>query len=239
MLSFEPHPLMISYYYPLAVAILYDRKELLKLLLEAGADAKCSGLAYKGSEFEVSPLHIAVLNNRVDMISELITAGADVNGLWCSHKTPLHVAVDENSIEMIRILLAANADLKIDTSTIIDYSAKLGRLAIVKILVEEAHVSVEDFVSSGLYTPLHSAVMGDQIDVARYLIGQAQDPDFYLGLKAWNGQTAYDLAREFSGQEMQKYLLSLGATVTSLTRFDEMRLISGRATVEGPELSMQ
>ena len=78
--------------------------ELLRLLVEAGADAK------SGNDYEVTPLGEAARTGRLEMCQILLKAGADPN--TAPGGFPLiYGPVNENHLEVVRLLIANGAKL--------------------------------------------------------------------------------------------------------------------------------
>ena len=90
---------------PLTFSARYGNIQIIKMLLEAGADPNFGS--------HQRPLSEAVLHKRDnDVVKVLIEAGADINYIdqYSSLPTVLHIAVRDNRIELIKILLAAGAN---------------------------------------------------------------------------------------------------------------------------------
>ncbi|MCC5640463.1 ankyrin repeat domain-containing protein [Nostoc sp. CHAB 5844] len=116
---------------PLIQAINLHQIEVIKLLIEVGADVHLYqyiqttplGLATSWGNNEIvqlllqaganpdlggidnPPLHRAVLIERIDIIQTLIEAGASLNHLNASHFTPLMVAANNGKIEIVKLLV--------------------------------------------------------------------------------------------------------------------------------------
>ena len=87
---------------PLMLAIKLRRADIVKLLLEAGADL------YKSTYIEDTPLSFATSKGSLEIVKLLLQAGANPNqgGLVC----PLHRAVVGEYSDVVRILIEAGAD---------------------------------------------------------------------------------------------------------------------------------
>ncbi len=96
-------------FFPLGLAAFFKRPEVMKVLLENGADPH---LATRPAGF--TPLHSAVADDQgtevKDMVRWLLDAGADPNARSATDGTPLHTAAFTGNLEVIRMLLAAGAD---------------------------------------------------------------------------------------------------------------------------------
>ncbi|KAL4230418.1 B-cell lymphoma 3 protein [Mactra antiquata] len=90
----EPHKT------PLIVAILEGKREMVKLLLEAGADVNTK------DEEQYSALYHAVNNNLIDIVELLL----DYKPTLCTDETyrnPLYIACQHNRIQVMKLILSA------------------------------------------------------------------------------------------------------------------------------------
>ncbi|XP_018587758.2 B-cell lymphoma 3 protein homolog [Scleropages formosus] len=90
---------------PLHLAVQKGDKELVRLLLDSGADI--DAVDFKSGR---SPLIHAVENNNMEMISMLIESGVNVNAQSYSGNTALHSACGRGQVEAVRVLLRNGAD---------------------------------------------------------------------------------------------------------------------------------
>lgn len=92
---------------PLHQAILRRRPEIVRLLLERGADPRMPDGSSR------SPLQMAVERGDLIVVEALLRAGAEVNGRDKAGWTPLHHAGAKNQLEIARRLIAGGADARI------------------------------------------------------------------------------------------------------------------------------
>ncbi|XP_024002726.1 B-cell lymphoma 3 protein homolog isoform X1 [Salvelinus sp. IW2-2015] len=90
---------------PLHLAVQGGHKELVRMLLDAGADINAMDI--KSGH---SPLIHAVENNNMDMVHFLIENDCNVNGQSYSGNTALHCACGRGQVDTARLLLKNRAD---------------------------------------------------------------------------------------------------------------------------------
>jgi ankyrin repeat protein len=86
---------------PLALAAESGQEEIVRTLLDAGADPNVGGAT--------SPLEAAVVEGHVAIVQALIEAGADVNQAVEDGFTPLMTAATTGDVELVELLLDAGA----------------------------------------------------------------------------------------------------------------------------------
>jgi uncharacterized protein len=93
---------------PLHLAAHFGHIEIVRLLLEQGADVQVKS----GNNMANTPLHAAAANmkNRQEMISLLLSHGADINEKQSGGWTILHQAAQHNDPEMIAYFVEKGAD---------------------------------------------------------------------------------------------------------------------------------
>ncbi|KRX95030.1 Tankyrase-1, partial [Trichinella pseudospiralis] len=177
---------------PLHFAAGYNRLEVVKFLVQAGADIQAKD---KGG---LVPLHNACSYGHYEVTEFLVQQGADVNATDLWKFTPLHEAAAKGKFDICKLLLANGADktrtnrdghtpldlikdnenddvadLLRGDSAILD-AAKTGSLEKVKKLVTAENVSCRDGQGRNS-TPLHLAAGYNNYDVAEYLINMGAD----------------------------------------------------------------
>lgn len=117
---------------PLGAAVLEGDINIVRMLLEAGADPNPSVW------YETPVLVEAVRKGQVEIVQVLIAAGANVNrGV---DELPLHTAAEEGHVEIVRLLLEAGANVEgheEDGWTALMDASSAGHLSIVQLLVEQ------------------------------------------------------------------------------------------------------
>jgi ankyrin repeat protein len=97
-------------------AVKYDRREIVKLLLDRGYDADLRRAARVPGYQNGTPLFAAATWGRVEMAELLISRGAKVNAKAGHGYTALHDAVTFNQPEMVELLLKHGADINAKTA---------------------------------------------------------------------------------------------------------------------------
>jgi hypothetical protein len=98
----------IEPYTALQTAAAWQSPEVVKLLIDAGADVdKCN------VDYGTPPLHLAAENGGAMIAMLLIKAGAEVNLADMEGKTPLWFAVDSHNMQMVSMLVRSGAHVDI------------------------------------------------------------------------------------------------------------------------------
>lgn len=100
----------------LQFAVHMNDVNMVRLLLNAGADADIRNTNQSEDEEDVTPLHVAAGDKRMDIARLLVASGADVNAPDEGRATPLHHAANTGNIEMVLWLIqnGANVDAEDD-----------------------------------------------------------------------------------------------------------------------------
>ncbi|KYQ92184.1 ankyrin repeat-containing protein [Tieghemostelium lacteum] len=165
---------------PIHVAVLKNNMDLLKMLLESGADVN----AYKkdGS----TSLHIAAISGNAEAARVLLKNGANIMTANRFGSTPIHEACIKCQPEVVEVLLQhekALVNLKDkDGSSPLHLACNLsqsnvqGNISVVKVLLSHgANINEQD---NGCATPLHIlACIGDKaIEVTKLLLHNGANP---------------------------------------------------------------
>ncbi len=89
---------------PVGTAILYDKTEILRLLLERGVDPNCA------DDEGDTPLHAAARAGGADLVRTFLASGADVSLQDDEGRTALALAASQGHVDVTRLLLDAGAD---------------------------------------------------------------------------------------------------------------------------------
>jgi len=188
--------------FPLEMAAQTGQVEIVRFLLERGADVKMS----RGG---ATALHMAALyGGKTELITLLLENGADINARTGDGATPLNFAVIGKQREIAELLLDRRAEINLekqDFSQLLHVSASggIGRIADIA-LKNEVDFS---FRTEKGNTLLHSAAEGGLVGIAELLLSKG------LNIEAANvyGQTPLHLAARGGHKQIVELLLGKGA----------------------------
>jgi ankyrin repeat protein len=126
----------------------------------------------------------------------LIENGADVNAVSIAHMTPLLYALIDEHYELAEFLIESGADVNIKEAsgvTVLGVSIVTMNKEMYKIIIPKCDVeTVNLFI--GEHTPLHRAVIEQDLELVKLLIDQGADPTIRSRPRTPPGATAYDYA---------------------------------------------
>ncbi len=187
---------------PLIYACLKSARDLVKLLLDNGADA---GL---GNQKNRMPIHFAADAGNFQIISMLAEAGADVNCTDNNGITPLMLLAENGKTDAaLKLLQNPEIDISIKDNggrMAIDYATSAGLKELVKAL-SEAEGSHADTYGN---TTLHHACWNEQSEVVKILL--EKDPDS-VNKPNDDGESPLILAARKSNLVIVELLLAAGA----------------------------
>jgi len=158
----------------LLLAVSQSHTEVVKTLIESGADVK------QTAPFSAwTALHSSSLQADTGTTQLLLGKGADPNALDGLGRTPLHIAAHASSPDIVSILLAAGADpARIDSlgNSALHYAAASGSLAVTKALVDAHCPQSPNKVGK---TPQDLASEFAHADVQAILQPSVLDPEGY------------------------------------------------------------
>ncbi len=187
---------------PLIYACLKSARDLVKLLLDNGADV---GL---GNQKNRMPIHAAAEAGNFQIISMLIEAGADVNSTDNDGVTPLMILAQRGKTDAaLKLLENAEIDIHIKDNAgrmAIDFATACGLRELVKALsqAEEAHADTYG------NTSLHHACWNEQSEVVKILL--EKDPAS-VNKPNDDGESPLILAVRRSNLMIAELLLAAGA----------------------------
>lgn len=193
---------------PLHYAVSQGSTELVKLLLEAGANV-CA----QTQNNSPSPLHCAALLGYIEITKLLLSAGAHVEATAMEdNQTPLHMAVFRGHVEIVKLLLAANANVEAMTDisyTPLNLAVDNGCTEIVKLLLAAKANPNFRHKCKGDLKPLHCAALDGQYEILKLLVAAGAD----LEAKTDVGNTPLHCAVINNHIEIIQLLLALNANL--------------------------
>ena len=187
---------------PLIYACAKGSRDLVKLLLDNGADA-CLG-----NQKSRMPLHYAAEKGNFQIISLLLDAGADVNCTDNNGVTPLMVLAENGKSDTaLKLIALPETDITIrdnDSRMAVDYATSAGLRELVGALSQaKAHADAYG------NTTLHHACWNEQSEVVKVLL--EKDPASVNRLND-DGESPLILAVRRSNLMITELLLSAGAS---------------------------
>jgi cell wall assembly regulator SMI1/ankyrin repeat protein len=189
--------------YPLTDAAEHGHAEIVKILLDAGAEVDRAE-----PRFGKTPLIGAAWGGHAEVVRMLIGAGADVHARDKKLFTALMEAVGERkkaNLEMVQTLIAAGADVNAagKVATVLMHASRDGSPAMVKALIA-AGADVNATARFG--TALMMAAEENRADNVAILLENGADAGFRLPADFENqdlvGKTALDVAREHKAKKV-------------------------------------
>lgn len=98
---------------PLGLACFFGQLEVVKFLLENGANPNLTS----NNSFQVAPIHSACAISHFEIAAILIAHGADVNAKQAQGYTPLHSAAHNGKTELVKLLVDNNANTNAKTDS--------------------------------------------------------------------------------------------------------------------------
>jgi ankyrin repeat protein len=184
-------------------------------------------------------LYAAVRMGDAAIVQSVIQSGADVNAPD-SWGTPLDIAVVRGSDEIVQLLIAAGADIEGATSPTLGAqhplhlaaTRALGASTARLLISRGAHLDARDAVGR---TPLITAVLADNVEVAEVLLGAGADLET-VDSKLEASPLSWAVC---SGQiKAAQFLLSKGAQINRRTGPDGDTPLHCAVMLKGPDITM-
>ena len=163
----------------LTTAAAFGKYELSKLLLEAGADIRVSGMTVLGDDDDDelvesnSILVQAILNRSVELMRLYLDHGADPNGI--DNGLPaIFSCVVNNFVECVQVIVEYGVDpdeVHVNGFYPLHYASFSGYLDIVKYLIDDAKADINKLTSSGSSAVSLASGRGF-LDVVKYLVSK-------------------------------------------------------------------
>src|SRR6266851_784888 len=194
---------------PLHAAIFNGNIDIMRLLLEHGADATAFPVNFHGI---LTPLHEATLRGSLDMMELLLDNHADVNTQDRAGRTQLFAASLGGDLEVAQLLLRHGAALDshdVHGKTPLMAAAQNGHSDIVHLLLQRN--AAVDSSDNGGWTSLALASQCGHLDIVRLLLQRSAAVDSSDN----SGWTSLAIASQFGHLDIVRLLLESGAAVDS------------------------
>ena len=189
----------------ITAAILCGRTEVVRSLLELGADVE--------TEWEPErwrPLHFAAKRNLIAIGRILLENGALVDCRDSRDKTPLFWCIVERRFEFAEVLLESGAaiDQRWKGFSLLHHEAKDGKTKTVEFMLKHgAEPNIRDDRVQPGSTPLHGAARQDRLNAGKVLVDHGAD----VNARTDHGQTPLDAALASKRQRLVPLFLEHGA----------------------------
>ncbi len=198
-----------------ALALSVSLQDLVELAIDGGLDVN----ARTPSQQDKTLLHEAVGSGRKELVQCLLDKGADVNAKEQRGWTPLHMAVDAGAWNIVELLLAKGAAVNAEDSqgaTPFWYAKKRGNEEMADLLRRHGAQEQTPPIAS-----LPEAARDGDLETVKFLV--ARRADVNAGDNRLAG-TALHLAASFGREGVVEFLLSQGANVNAVNKWNRTAL---------------
>ena len=206
-------------YSALMKAVRHGRKNIVRSLLQSGADVNASSMYGRTALIE------AVIHGHTEIVGLLLQAGADVNarhgvGGW----TALVKAVHHDNLAIMELLIQAGADVNaryaVSGWTALMWASSKGNTEMVELLLQ-AEADVNGMNDEGDTALMWTAYRGN-MEIVELLIQAKAD----VNVIDENGETALEIAARYGYDEVVQILLDTGAEVNAGSSYGRTALMS-------------
>ena len=153
--------------YAIHVAVLSDRADYVKLLIDNNADVNVQ------NNRNNTPLLISIADNQFEIFKLLLDANPDINIQNFNNNTPLIVAAKNNQIDYVKVILNKNpliSEQNILGKTALMYAVEKDNFSIVKMLYDKnADVNIKDNINKNALDYISSDEIRWYIGTEEYL----------------------------------------------------------------------
>lgn len=188
----------------------FNRREIIKLLVENGADVHRKTLRY-----HLQPIHLAAMYGFDQCIRQLIEYGADVDALDNKSRSPVFLSIKYGNLSTVRTLIDLKANIYIRNQgggfSLLHLACELGQLDIIKLLVEKgADINLK--MKYDECTPLMIACKKGDIEMAKLLLDLGAD----VNQRDVQGRSSLHIACEKNYPELVELLIGKGKASTDI-----------------------
>ena len=202
---------------PLNWAAYKGQKEIVQLLLEAGADVTL------GDNENSQPIHNAAVAGHTEVIETLLASGVDINSRDNNGMTALHFALSYRQLETAALLLDKGADLNASNHngfTSLHYAA-LGNFTdlINRLVSSDGNINVQ---SQDGTTPLLFASGRGNFEATTRLLELGANTEL---ANDYGRTPLLNVVRESGNVEMARLLIEHGADINALDIFGDSPIV--------------
>ena len=195
---------------PLSQSADAGHSNLVRLLLEAGADVEWRGGDEEDEEtYEWTALHHAASGGHLEAVRVLLEFGADIDATNADVDSPLHLAVMSRHADVVRLLLESGAEkelINLEGCRPLHLAADCGDPEIVRLL-RDSGAELEAMQEDVGLRPLHNAAACGSQSVVSLLLDSGADKE----AMTVNGLRPLHLAAKNGHREVVRFLLDSGA----------------------------
>lgn len=173
------------------IAICHGQIEIIKILIEKGANIHCIDAIKKGNLHNKTALGLAIHCSQIEITKLLLKNGAkmDINLRDRNKRTFLHEAAENGNIELAELLINNGADIFLEPQfhgNFLHIAAYHGQLDFIKYYIKKGFDI--NFRNKRRETLLHQASLGGMFETVKYLLNNGAKFD----AKTNNGRIPFD-----------------------------------------------
>ena len=210
--GYDPNYAPLNESKPLRKLIMFDRYELIELLVKYGVDLEIR------NEFDYTPLQQAILNRQYEFAITLLSYGADANAYSEDGNYPLTLAAVKpgkipRDVELVDSLLKSGANPNIRTKrgfTPLGWAISSGRTEIANLLLEyNADPNAKDILKMPIELAVNAMQHESDIAMLEELIAHGANPSLAVNPRKLmetalkKSQKAYELLIRVGGEDVR------------------------------------
>ena len=209
----------------------HGQKEIVKMLLQAGADANIAD-----RKNEETAIHLASSLGYRQIVELLLDFGAHPNAVTKCRKTALIIAIANNHLPIVNLLLFRGANIEfVDSNglTAIEHALECGYVDIVNMLLSHLGLASAECAPSDVYMTLLKDHNKQQQDIASTvtsiipLIEDINHAKILYTVTSFASRAGFindtDVVRELVTEILTKTAMTLGCDLRSITMFGLIR----------------